>query len=372
MTLKSLLSFGLCAAMVPALGATGNWTEALEVRLVAGVQAPTVEPDPPVRAGRIERQRVEGDLEAAIAAIQRTDAGPLWIGWRVPAESTRRSPNQARWGDPRRCVLEDDGRVRGDGFSVHGDTDEISILLRSESDALTRVVFTDVRCPVDAGSRTVYWLDGVSPEASVALLAEFVESGWQSGEEARRPGKDALPALAMHRTSAADAALTAFTTPDRPRALRKDAAFWLAAARGSQGAAAVERLARTDADERFRDHLTFVLTLTGERGTDTLIDLARTDASTKVRRQALFWLGQQAGTRAVAAVEQAVDDPDRAIRKHAVFSLSQLPSDEGVPRLIEVARTHRDPEVRKQAMFWLGQSGDERAVTFFESLLKPE
>ena len=32
--------------------------------------------------------------------------------------------------------------------------------------------------------------------------------------------------------------------------------------------------------------------------------------------------------------------------------------------------THRrDPEVRRRAMFWLGQSGDPRALAFFEELL---
>ena len=36
-----------------------------------------------------------------------------------------------------------------------------------------------------------------------------------------------------------------------------------------------------------------------------------------------------------------------------------------------LARTHRDPEVRKQAMFWLGQSNDPRALAFFEEVLKP-
>jgi HEAT repeat protein len=73
----------------------------------------------------------------------------------------------------------------------------------------------------------------------------------------------------------------------------------------------------------------------------------------------------------VAALEGAIaDDPDREVRKKAVFALSQLPKDDGVPKLIAVARTHRDPEVRKQAMFWLGQSGDERAVQFFEQVLK--
>jgi hypothetical protein len=34
-----------------------------------------------------------------------------------------------------------------------------------------------------------------------------------------------------------------------------------------------------------------------------------------------------------------------------------------------VAQTNRNPEVRKQAMFWLGQSNDPRALQFFEKVL---
>jgi len=40
-----------------------------------------------------------------------------------------------------------------------------------------------------------------------------------------------------------------------------------------------------------------------------------------------------------------------------------------VPKLIEVATSNRNAEVRKQAMFWLGQSNDPRALDFFEKLL---
>jgi hypothetical protein len=40
-----------------------------------------------------------------------------------------------------------------------------------------------------------------------------------------------------------------------------------------------------------------------------------------------------------------------------------------VPKLIAVAQTNKNPEVRKQAMFWLGQSNDPRAVAFFEKIL---
>ena len=37
-----------------------------------------------------------------------------------------------------------------------------------------------------------------------------------------------------------------------------------------------------------------------------------------------------------------------------MFALSQLPKDEGVPKLIDVARTNRDPAVPGRAIFWLG------------------
>ena len=88
--------------------------------------------------------------------------------------------------------------------------------------------------------------------------------------------------------------------------------------------------------------------------------------------QALFWLSQKAGERAVGTLTRAVDDdPDAGVRKHAVFAISQLPKDESIPKLIALAQTHRDREVRKQAMFWLGQSGDPRAVALFEQVLKP-
>ena len=57
------------------------------------------------------------------------------------------------------------------------------------------------------------------------------------------------------------------------------------------------------------------------------------------------------------------------MKKRAVFALSQLPKDDGVPLLIQVSRTNPNPAVRRQAMFWLGQSRDPRAVRFFEEIL---
>jgi HEAT repeat protein len=89
-----------------------------------------------------------------------------------------------------------------------------------------------------------------------------------------------------------------------------------------------------------------------------------------VRGQALFWLAEKAGKKAENTITAAIqNDPDTEVKKKAVFALSQMPHDEGVPKLIEVATTNRNPEVRKQAMFWLGQSNDPRALAFFEKVL---
>jgi len=104
-------------------------------------------------------------------------------------------------------------------------------------------------------------------------------------------------------------------------------------------------------------------------------DLLRLARSPQVvehtRRSAVFWLGQAAGEAATRGLADLVDDAtgSREVRNAAVFALSQRPPDEGVPALIRVVRTNRDPDVRRKALFWLGQSGDPRALALFEELL---
>ena len=103
-----------------------------------------------------------------------------------------------------------------------------------------------------------------------------------------------------------------------------------------------------------------------------LMRLARNpDLPRGTRNQAVFWTGQAAGEKVTADLGALVVDSsvDREIREQAVFALSQRPKDQSVPALINVARTNRDPEIRKKALFWLGQSDDPRALDLFEELL---
>ena len=103
-----------------------------------------------------------------------------------------------------------------------------------------------------------------------------------------------------------------------------------------------------------------------------LIKIARNpDVPRSTRNQSVFWLGQAAGDASTRGLTDIVADKgvDREVRESAVFALSQRPRDEGVPALISVARTNKDPEIRKKALFWLGQSHDPRALDLFEELL---
>jgi hypothetical protein len=104
-----------------------------------------------------------------------------------------------------------------------------------------------------------------------------------------------------------------------------------------------------------------------------LLRIARTERlPADRRRSAVFWLSQAAGEAVTRALDSIVLDPkgDREVRKQAVFALSQRSAHEGVPALIRIARSNRDPELRKSALFWLGQSEDPRALDLFEEILR--
>ena len=103
-----------------------------------------------------------------------------------------------------------------------------------------------------------------------------------------------------------------------------------------------------------------------------LLSLAKNDAiNRETRKTAIFWLSQAAGDAATKGLADLVDDEseDREVRDQAVFALSQLPADQGVPILIRLAKSNKDPKVRRKALFWLGQSDDPRVLAVFEEIL---
>lgn len=328
------------------------------VLLLAAVALPAQTPK--WANARVETRAVTA-LEREFKALVGAQTAPAWIAYSVPMVAGR---HQMCGGH---VHLEATPRGNYDsGVSFLEGPTNLFVFFRVENRAIDKIRTLSEECQIDAGGLAVYWLTGVRPEESIALLSSYLDTA-----ATERRSDAPLSAIALHASPAADAALDRFTATTQPEQRRMQAIFWLGVARGRHGYEVVKRLAETDASDKVRERAIFALTQSKEpQAVEAIIGVAKNDRSTRVRSQALFWLGQKAGQKAVAAIREAIDnDPETEVKKKAVFALSQLPKDEGVPLLIQVARTNRNPEVKKQAFFWLGQSKDPRALGFFQEVL---
>jgi hypothetical protein len=353
-----------------------------------GAAAPAGTAVPRVTNGRVVTQAAGGSLDAAFKRLAEAQQEPAWIGYAVPAvtrdgrhccsgdtwisdgivftngriatcglestaSSARRSPDQP-------AQMQNPVRLEG--------PDSIVVLYRVENRAVQRIRIVSPDCELDAGGRTLTWLDAVNGSDSVQLLATFVS---RAEVRSDRLTDTAISAIAMHRDAAADAALERLGAPANPEFVRKKVTFWLGSTRGARGFEAVKKIARDDPSEDVRKSAMFGLSQSADgQSVPELVRFARQDQSPKVRGEAIFWLAQKAGQRAASEITASIEnDPDTDVKKRAVFALSQLPKDEGIPLLIKVAKSNQNPAVRKQAMFWLGQSKDPRALNFFAEVL---
>lgn len=103
-----------------------------------------------------------------------------------------------------------------------------------------------------------------------------------------------------------------------------------------------------------------------------LLDIARDDkASESSRKSSLFWVSHQAGIAAVKGLESVAQDDDAAssVRSDALFYLAHRQDGAGIEPLIRVVRTSKSAKMRKDAVWYLGQSRDPRALALFADLL---
>lgn len=147
--------------------------------------------------------------------------------------------------------------------------------------------------------------------------------------------------------------------------------YWLGDVSGAQS---VEFLKTLVSDVNTRDRSEAALSAMAQHrdaaAAAAILDLAK-NGTPRLRQRALFWIARRAESQAAGIISQAIDnDPDVEVKRQAVSALGQLPRNEGVPLLIKLARSHSHPAVRKQAMTWLGNSKDPRALSFFEEVLR--
>ena len=286
------------------------------------------------------------------------------------------------------------------GSGAPAETRNLGVFLLHEpgSNAIARVEVYNLERRHEYSGYPVYWLGRANNQESLNLLDDLIQSS-----QAAKIAEHAVMALALHddpRVGPMLEKIVSSTTLDRSRGnavfwlgqiggeqtflanlvrneresveVRKQGAFAIGVGKDNDALATLETLYSTVTPREVKRQIIFAASINQNKdaAVNFLIKLAGSDPDRELKKQALFWLGQKAGQRSLDALGEALNsDPDTEVQKQAVFAISQRPRDEAVPLLIKIAKTHSKAEVRKQAMFWLGQTGDERALDFFKEVL---
>ena len=214
--------------------------------------------------------------------------------------------------------------------------------------------------------QAVQWLSQVrSEEAAVAL-----DSILRRSPDAELQEK-ALFALSQMKSERAGASLRAYAErSDVPVAVREKAIFWLGQQRSPENAAFLRTLYGKLQNSELKEKCLFALSQMKDQGNDRwLLDLAANEReSVEIRKKALFWAGQ-AGVPIADLTALYDRTRDREMKEQLIFVYSQRKDAQAVDKLMDIARRETDPELRKKAVFWLGQSRDPRASAFLLELI---
>lgn len=305
---------------------------------------------------KLDAHSAAGGFEAAYRPLLAAQPQPAWIGWTVPAVRSYTMGCE--------YVYRDGQTNAGQGVVHLEPPDHAVILIRVDQGVVSRVRYVSPDCEIDAGGAPLHWLTDVQPADSVALLATLVSE--------REPGSsNAMGAIAMHADASADQALDRFAGATEPLSIRQRTVSLLASERGHHGFEVVKALIANDADERVKERAVQSLGSSKDPGAlELLLDTARRNSDPKLRAQAVGTLARRPEPKILDALRAAIDDPDSTVQRRAISTLNSLPDGEGVPLLIQVVKTTKDAQVRREAMNALEGSRDPRALAFFEDVLK--
>jgi HEAT repeat protein len=193
---------------------------------------------------------------------------------------------------------------------------------------------------------------------ALPLLKEVLKRREPCSEILRRK---AVFLVSQKRGSEAADILMDLAKNDPDKEVREQAVFWLSSVAGDRSVTLLEQILKTSNDPEMQDKAVFSLHNSNQaRAAEVLRDYAaREDAPDHVREQAIFWLGQRRSTENAAFLKQLFNKVrSDEMKDKIIFSISQQKSDGNAQWLIDQAmNTQLKMELRKQALFWAGQTG---------------
>jgi HEAT repeat protein len=213
--------------------------------------------------------------------------------------------------------------------------------------------------------QAVFWLSQVP--GSTGLLEEILK-----GNSDENIKEKALFSLSQQNEPRAQAILRDFAGRENENSdLREKAIFWLGQRHGTENTEFLRGLYSRLTNEDLKEKILFSLSQQRGAGNEAwLMNIAvNPKEDIELRKKALFWAGQSGV--AISEMSKLYDRMgDSEMREQVIFVLSQRQRDPAaMDKLFDIAKNEKDAELRKKAIFWLGQSRDPRVQTFLIDLI---
>jgi HEAT repeat protein len=344
---------------------------------------------------RLGDEEAAADVRAQATAAAQPDPRPLPRPHPVVAPEPPeppRPPEPVRGPGDGRCEDDSDDKIAAINALIHMDSerarpilqkvlarrDEASVCLRrkavflisqGEHEGAEDILLASARTDPDPEVReqAVFWLSQVGSERAVGALDSILRTSTD-----RRLQDKAIFALSQQDSPRARLALRTFAErADAPLQLRESVIQWIGQSGGKDTEAYLRQLFGRVKNEELRKKILFsVSQMRGEENAKWLVSIARDRTQPlETRKQALFWAGQGGAPLAdLTSLYNTMDE--REMRDQLIFVYSQREEPAAVDKLLEIARRDSDPELRKKALFWLGQSDDPRAAKALQDIIE--
>jgi HEAT repeat protein len=221
---------------------------------------------------------------------------------------------------------------------------------------------------IDVRGDAIFWLSQTRSEQAIPALDSVLFSA--GNDEIRNK---AIFSLSQFRDERARQALRRAAEDEKlPEELRGQAIFWLGNTHGNADLDYFKTLFKKTSNEDLRSKIVQAVSQTSSpEGTAWLLDIARDKSfDVETRKNALFWASQ----RRLLDLDQVMQiyagaKGDDAMQEQVIFVLSQRRESAAVDKLMDIAKNDQNIEMRKKAMFWLGQKNDPRVKQFLLDII---
>ncbi len=217
--------------------------------------------------------------------------------------------------------------------------------------------------------QAVFWLSQVSGEKAEEFLVGLLRDSKDLELQ-----KKAIFALAQRKSDKAQKSLRDYAgRDDVPAEVRNEVIFWISQNHMPENATFLRTLFNKTNSAEVREKVLFALSQMRGSGNEAFLleQVSNTKLPVETRKQALFWASQNRDVGIGQLTALYDKSSEREMRDQVIFVLSQRSARESaaVDKLLEIAKTEKDKELRKQAIFWLGQSKDPRAAKLLLELI---